>query len=206
MLQSFAQAKDILITDIDDTLKLSMVRDRVQLILRGPRTGPEMVVDGMNEALWRIVYQYSIEDVFYVSKIPSILQGLHDKFLERNYFPPGLLFGRDSLNNFKETQIKSIIDLEKPDRVILIGDNGELDPQIYKRIVDSYIGKEIEFEVRIRIAYPDNYKLEDGQIGFYKGKDFFESFDMSPRRPDGFLIKVFRKIRKACRFSAKADI
>ncbi|MEC9283328.1 MAG: phosphatase domain-containing protein [Bdellovibrionota bacterium] len=206
LLAELAFAHSILITDVDDTLKDSRVRDRVQLILRGPRTGPEMVVGEMNEALWLLVYQEEIKEVFYVSKIPAILRRLHDKFLERNYFPPGLLFGRDSLGSFKENQVKEIIDLEKPSKVVLVGDNGEADPQIYKRIVDSYRGSGIEFEVRIRLAYSDNYFLEEGQIGFTEKDDFIASFKNPKGDVDNLIVKAFRRIKKACRISLTPDI
>ncbi|MEE6250748.1 MAG: phosphatase domain-containing protein [Bdellovibrionota bacterium] len=206
LLTKLAFAHTILITDVDDTLKDSRVRDRVQLILRGPRTGPEMVVPGMNLALWRLAYQQDVKNIFYVSKIPAILKRFHDKFLERNYFPPGLLYGRDSLGSFKENQIKEIIDLHRPTKVILVGDNGEADPQIYKRIVDSYKASGIVFEVRIRIAYEFNYHLEKGQVGFYEGSDFFDGFKKPKGYTDSFIVKAFRRINKACKFSSKPEI
>lgn len=180
LITPLAFAKTIIITDIDDTIKDSRVRNKWELIRRGPQTGPEMVIPGMQQALLRLMQIAKTNQIFYVSKIPKVFEDYHQEFLNRNYFPYGLLISRGFQSDFKYQVVMEIIRLEKPTEVILIGDNGESDPKIYSRIRSSFKrNKDLSFKVFIREAYPDKYRLYKGQVLFSQGKDLELKFHAS---------------------------
>lgn len=173
-------AKTILITDVDDTLKDSRVRNRWEMLKRGPRTGPEMLIPGVVEALHQIVSLRQVQSVFYVSKIPSFLDAFHEEFLTRHAFPDGELYSRSWQKDFKFRTIREIIYREQAMHVVLIGDNGESDPQVFYRLQQYFARQGVTFEVRIRRAYHSDYSLEPGQQAFTDGNDLLASLHEKP--------------------------
>lgn len=92
------------------------------------------------------------ENVFYyVSGSPQLIREKVGQFLEFNKFPQlnNLILKNsisDSTYEYKINAIEKLINEIKPDKVILIGDDTELDPEIYE-----YISK--KFPLRVESIY-----------------------------------------------------
>lgn len=112
---------------------------------------------------------------YYVTNAPERpFTNIHGIFLKIHNFPVGRLILRKSLSdkNHKVNSIRKIIELENPQTLILIGDNGERDPAVYNQIRNEF--PEIKVLTFIRQAYSSKNKEEDNrgtrlfkdQIGF----------------------------------------
>lgn len=166
-------AKTLVISDIDDTIKMSHVNSFIDNISNAYRT--DIPFKDMPVLYSELIKVDSVVQFYYVSSAPSILmQSSHSEFLVGNYFPKGGLYLREkSIDKvvFKVSKISEIIYNEKPNRVILIGDNGENDPIIFNEILRKFSSKKIEFLSLIRIAYGkhEGTKLFDNQLSFITG-------------------------------------
>lgn len=173
---SMAHSKTILISDIDDTLKIVHVLDKTEALRNVFRT--ENIFGGMS-SLYRVVKKQdrSIK-FFYVSNAPKqIMQGYHKEFLSLHRFPRGTLRLRPNFfdDDFKTIEIREILKKEKPDRVIMVGDNGEHDPEFYAQIQKEH--ENIRFVTYIHMNYySQDYEdrgevLQEGQIGYVTAWD-----------------------------------
>ena len=173
---SEAFAVSIVVSDVDDTIKDSRIRDYWEMILRGPQTGPEMMIPGMRDALYHILEVTNADTVFYVSKMPSVFEAFHEEFLEDNKFPAGILITRGLETDFKLNNISEIIEKTKASQVFLIGDNGEADSKIYHQIENKFRKRGVKVFSFIRKAYQKNYKIYEGQYLFNDGCDLVDLF------------------------------
>jgi len=137
------------ISDIDDTIKISEVRDKWAL-LANTFMRPFQPVPNMAK-LYSAIAQQERVTFHYVSASPwQLYQPLHN-FLTDNGFPAGsfhlrLFRWKDStfFNFFKSSRdykiktIQSLIDCCLGRRFILVGDSGENDPEIYASIARQY--------------------------------------------------------------------
>ncbi len=146
-----ASAQTIVISDIDDTLRPQYVQDLSD--------SAKYVFDkdslfmGMSELL-NVVVQDTNARMFYVSRAPEWLMGhTHTEALERGGFPSGVYFPRTvySKDEHKIRVIVQILDKTHPTDVIMLGDNGEVDPDVYSTIAQAY--PKIRFHQFIRDAY-----------------------------------------------------
>ncbi|MCB0350687.1 MAG: DUF2183 domain-containing protein [Bdellovibrionales bacterium] len=174
-------AKTIIITDVDDTIKDSRIRNTSEMIKRSVRTGPDMVVIEMNQVLAEARRKFAVPSIFYVSKVPPFMSDFHIDFLNRNDFPPGALKSWNYEPDYKFITISEIINIESPTLVILIGDNGESDPDVYNRISKKYSGRGIEFKTYIRKAYKNNYHFFLDQELFTNGLDLRQIMRLPPK-------------------------
>lgn len=160
-----APGKTILISDIDDTIKLANVpslADSARYAL-----DDESRFSGM-AALYNLLTQDAVgKQVYYLSNAPTwLMQGTHLDFLANGKFPQGTYVGRKdySAEVHKLNNIRAILQKEKPARVIFFGDNGERDPIVYAQIQQEFKNSGIEFVTFIRFI--TDQKLGAGQIGF----------------------------------------
>lgn len=182
-----AQAKTILISDIDDTIKNSHVLDKSDSFFNADKF--ENAVLGMSE-LYKAAKDTDTDlKLFYVTNAPkSLMAESHKAFLSLNKFPRGALRLRDSIfqSDFKITEIRKILKDEKPEFVILIGDNGEKDVYFYEQIAREH--PSIQFVTYIRQAYATfdredtGAPLRPGQTGFITALDLALHF-----RKEGFV-------------------
>lgn len=173
---SLVQAKTLLISDVDDTLKISHVLDRGDSVPNTFRTGN--IFGGIN-ALFRATAQQDPQIKFYyVSNAPKAIMGkLHADFLHEHWFPQGILRLRPNLfgPNYKLAEIRKILKKENPDTLILVGDNGEIDPLVYGQIQKenptlrtlSYIHLAYYTQAREKRGTP----LQEGQVGYVTSWD-----------------------------------
>ncbi|MBN2145360.1 MAG: App1 family protein [Candidatus Aureabacteria bacterium] len=156
------------ITDVDDTIKVSQVTDKKELIantfLREFRP-----VEGMNSVFnnWRgkgYVFHY-------VSASPWQLYPFLEEFREKNGFPQGsfhLKYFRlkdetffnlfMSAETYKSEIIPSILKEYPKRKFILVGDSGEKDPEVYAQLLKEYPGQ--VKHVFIRQISPDQNETE----------------------------------------------
>jgi len=148
-----------IVSDIDDTIKISEVLDRKTLI-RNTFLEPFRAVPGMAE--W---YQEMARDepkVFfhYLSASPIQLGPALMYFLHEANFPQGVLHLRESTSwrtlyanqdetiaHKKNVLTRLLTDFPKR-KFILIGDSGERDPEIYADIARAYPGRIISIHIR----------------------------------------------------------
>jgi hypothetical protein len=158
-VQVFAGTKKVLlISDIDDTIKVTHViaSNKVEVL---DRTIELKAFTGMAQ-LYQLIINENLNStkVVYLSNAPKeilnfpilkilpdlipeeiknapIMQIAHEAFLRKNKFPQGLTLLRLDYEdqNHKINSIRKLVKEDKPDLVIMVGDNGERDVEIYKQ-------------------------------------------------------------------------
>lgn len=139
------------ISDIDDTVKISEVRDK-EALLRNSFLEPFRAVPGMAEAYGRLEQAGAV--FHYVSSSPWQLYPPLAAFLEDAGLPLGSFHLRDFrlkdqsfFNIFKSSRetkppvIEGLLAAYPGRRFLLIGDSGEVDPEIYGDIARSHPGQ-----------------------------------------------------------------
>jgi hypothetical protein len=167
---TYSHAKTLVISDIDDTIKDSEVLHKIKAVAKAFQT--DRPFKGMSElySLMDEEFREQNEEAhfYYVSNAPDDILGVtHNLFIVRNGFPNGEVVLREKLSeqNHKMKTIEALLQFHRPDRVILIGDNGERDPEIYHTAVNTLF---VRYGVKeshqyIRMAYP---KYDDGKPTF----------------------------------------
>lgn len=153
LVAQISQAKTLLISDVDDTIKLANIPSTVQSARYA--LDDESRFTGM-AALYHLITQDAPEfgGVIYLSNAPTwLMKDTHLDFLTNGEFPKGTYIGRttDSAASHKLNRIREILNKEKPDRVILVGDNGENDPLFYSMIQMEFSSQGIEFIPFLRL-------------------------------------------------------
>lgn len=173
-----AKAQTLLISDVDDTLKISHVLNWADMVANGPKTGNHFL--GSSEAL-RIFVQNQTDQVTvaYVSNAPAWLMGnLHRKFIESNRFPVGNLFLRanERDQSHKLQTIRNLIQQVRPRTLIMIGDNGEEDNQVYQTIASE--NKQLTVYTWIHQIYSVRNTSETGAPLLAKQLGYVTSVDL----------------------------
>lgn len=145
------------ISDIDDTIKISNVLDKKELI-KNTFVNPYLVTNGFPEYYKEL--QESGAFFHYVSASPWQLYPSLKPFMDKN-FPKGTISLRNfrvkdsSLLKFLEpsteykiNKITSIINRYPKHQFILIGDSGEHDPEIYAKIYSRFPSKIQSIQIR----------------------------------------------------------
>lgn len=164
--QTKAVAKDLVVTDIDDTIKISHVTDTVDSTKNAFTTSRPFW--GMANLLGQLLKTNTDTKLVYLSNAPrSIFESSRREFLRRNLFPAGDLLLRNSYSdsNFKLNQIRKLILAEKPSKILLIGDNGESDSSVYQQVQNEYPNIEITILIHL-IGSPSSKAILYPQIGF----------------------------------------
>ena len=136
------------VSDIDDTIKISNVANRREL-LRGTFFEPFKAVPGMSQAYRAWAEQGAV--FHYVSASPWQLYPALDEFMGRERFPDGTfhlktvrindetffdLFG--SQDKHKRPLIEHLLKTWPKRRFVLVGDGGEQDPEIFAAMARLY--------------------------------------------------------------------
>lgn len=157
-----------MISDIDDTLKESQILDpwaKIENAMIGRDSFWQM------PELLRALHSRGAE-VVYLSMAPiEIMETAHRQFLKAHQYPEGLLILPKLFKRagHKERWIRQLIQERNPKTVILLGDNGESDPQIYSQMVELNKSRGISFFSFIRVNYSgmdQGQMLFPGQQGF----------------------------------------
>lgn len=175
-----ASADTLLVSDMDDTIKVSHVLDKDSVIANVAMI--HNVFMGMPELYQAITQIPEVKTVKYLSNAPKkIIGDLHEKFLTLNKFPKGDFVARGwydlrTGNSHKVNSLRKFIKQYDPKELILIGDNGEGDAEIYAQIRTEY--PNVLGPTYIRQAYSSrgfsgNFArpLHEGQIPFSSSVD-----------------------------------
>jgi phosphatidate phosphatase APP1 len=141
------------ITDVDDTILVSQVptplRAIFNILLKSPSRRKH--VNGMPELFSSLKQRFENLTVFYLSATPWNMFNFTKRFIVSHKFPFGPILlqdiGPDEDKIFESTKAHKQETLEKlmsdfPEmKWILIGDDGQYDPDIYKRIAQLYPGR-----------------------------------------------------------------
>lgn len=140
-----AGKKVLLISDIDDTIKVSHVLSKMSAVSRAADITTPFT--GMSQLYQLIVNENpDTTKVVYLSNAPAEIAGIpaikfsHENFLKFNNFPTGEVDLKASIfeENHKIKEIRRLINEQMPDLVILVGDNGERDMEFYHQAVKDY--------------------------------------------------------------------
>ncbi len=167
------QGKVVVVSDIDDTIKVSHVLDPDSAVGNALKVGN--VFRGM-AYLYTLIESYNNQtEFYYLTNAPKAgFDRIHGLFLSIQNFPNGQLLLRQNIRDkeHKIRSLRSIVDRNKGAHFILIGDNGERDPAVYEQIRKERPRE--KFITFIREAYSSQHDEEDdrgmrlfpNQIGF----------------------------------------
>jgi phosphatidate phosphatase APP1 len=140
------------ISDIDDTIKLSEVYNKRKL-MENTFKHPYKTIPGMARS-YRRWDQHKNINFHYLTASPWQLYVPLDKFMDKSGFPKGTFHMRyfrlkdssffnimKSSQNYKEKRIHEIVRRYPKRRFILVGDSGERDYHIYTKVAEKYPGR-----------------------------------------------------------------
>jgi phosphatidate phosphatase APP1 len=134
------------ISDFDDTVAESHVTDRLRLVREAAFKNAAQIepVPGVAEAYQRASRAGAVA-FFYVSGSPINFFPRIGAFLDQHAVPRGPLllkdFGRDPIfeqEGYKLNRIESLLETFPNMRVVLVGDSGERDPEIYRTVLKRH--------------------------------------------------------------------
>lgn len=144
----------LVVSDFDDTVAVSNVRSKRGLVasalLEDEATQP--AVEGM-AAFYRCLAEGSAPAPGFavVTGSPYRYAARMEAFLAREGFPFAALhlrhLGPRTLTGYKEPAIRALLS-RFPQRVVLVGDSGERDPEVYARIREEFPGRVAAIFVR----------------------------------------------------------
>ncbi|UJR21916.1 hypothetical protein I4U23_024986 [Adineta vaga] len=196
-----------IISDIDDTIKISEVPNKQKLIINTFKKTFQ-AVPGMANVYqsWRSSYQCLIH---YVSAMPSQLYYVTQKFLNKENFPHGSFhmrhlkvispdkynlvkqlsdfIGHNASQRHKLTVIETILNLApSTQQFIMVGDSGEFDPEIYGEITRRFSNRIKMIFIRLVDGGrndPNRFENAFKNIPNDKWSTFFDAKDL-PRKAD----------------------
>lgn len=156
LISNYAYSQKVyIISDIDDTIKITGLKAGTkEMIEQGSRSRAFFGLD--------TVYQLFVEsgqvkngvpdrEVYFVSGAPGPLGKLSTHFLRKNEFPfpsKAYFFHKKIGEKTLDAKLNAIIPLIEGNSnatFILIGDNGEFDPDVYKYLQDKYGSRVVVF-------------------------------------------------------------
>lgn len=148
------EAPFIVVSDFDDTLAVSHVTHRYRLLATTFFTDADThpPVDGMAALYRAFLGRWPIPPAFaVVSGWPIQFAPRLVRFLEKNGYPPMALFlrnlGRATLSGYKEPILRRLVG-RFPHRLVLVGDSGERDPEIYAELARENPGRVLRIYIR----------------------------------------------------------
>ena len=166
------------ISDIDDTVLASNVTSKLRMALKVlfSNAHTRMQFPGVG-ALYRALergHGNEHNPIFYVSNGPWNLHDLLVDFFRLNGIPLGpiylrdwgshLLLARKPTGSHKRMQIGRIMDFFPEVPVVLIGDSGEHDPEIFLRVVKDFPGRVDTIYIRC-VGHAPGRRVELERIG-----------------------------------------
>lgn len=141
LVSSKASANTIVISDVDDTIRQANVRElqKLTVLKQDEFSGLSILYRELEKVVTRFEY---------VSGVPEQLKSVSEFFIFWNHFPEGRLFARDTkFDNLthKSKAIDQIVREVAPTQMLMFGDNGEKDPEIYKLASERHPGKAVIF-------------------------------------------------------------
>lgn len=185
------QAQTLLVSDVDDTIKLANVKDLSSAAHYA--FDEESRFLGMSELYNLIVKDRPETEVVYLSRAPEWFMGrTHRKFLRNGKFPQGTYIPRTDYSSdiHKIQTLRDLLEEKKPRKVILIGDNGEQDAEIYAQIVKEYANQGVEFYQFIRVVYSKNAYMDGGALLLQDQMGFVTPVEMALELEKNHLLET----------------
>jgi hypothetical protein len=143
-------AQAILVSDIDDTIKATGIHEISTIGINAPSTIAEFAGMSILYNSWHRSNS-TTGKIYYLTAAPKPVDILGVQFLQASGFPSNtnnvskdVISGRNTLTEssgeYKTKQLIKIFDNEKPETMILIGDNGEQDIIAYGNLI-NYVKK-----------------------------------------------------------------
>ncbi len=161
-----------ILSDVDDTIQVSEVTDTSQLLVNTllKNATQREAVAGMADYYHRQLAsnpQPAAAAMIYLSASPRQLSGAIEQFLENNQFPPGVLITKKVTNDadsepltdqvaYKTARIEAVFARLPHVRFVLVGDDGERDPEIYDAIRARHPQR--VSAILIRRVHPDPHR------------------------------------------------
>lgn len=169
LVASFGHAKTLIVTDIDDTIKASHVRNKVDSAANAFVT--TIAFKGISEVYTRVLEDTDAEIIYVTNAPEALMSNSHGDFIKKNKFPAGKIYLRKGHADYhKLNSIRNHLNNDTSiDRLIMVGDNGERDIKFYEEIAKEYKDRLMTINTYIRIVYSEPYKvlpLAEGQKGF----------------------------------------
>lgn len=178
-----------LISDLDDTILISNVTNKSQLLSNTllKNYAQRAAVSGAAEYYAQLARRNARPEaapIFYLSASPRQLHTGIQTFLDRNGFPPGVLITKKVTNDasgeplldqvrYKTAHIEQLLAEFPQMRFMLIGDDGEQDPEIYHDIHTRFPARIID--VFIRHVSPDSHRVRYPEQKDFKPTDAKET-------------------------------
>jgi phosphatidate phosphatase APP1 len=168
-----SSATRLVVSDFDDTVAVTNVTSTRGLLratfLEDGDTQP--AVPGMAALLRCLVEaEGGPGAVAFVSGSPVQLAPRIARFLDRNGFPPAALFLRNlgprSLSGYKEPVLRALLARFPGLGVVLVGDSGERDPEIYRALAREFPDRVLRVYVRKATAAASPPERFDGELLF----------------------------------------
>lgn len=159
-----APTKILLITDIDDTIKISSSRNYGEF---ARNLYSKNQFTGMAD-LFHMLNRQSELVVAYVTNGPTAIQDSRYSFLKFHDYPKGEVFFKENLAESKHKlfTIRKLIQEHQPSHVIMLGDNASHDPEIYIKIMDEF-SNQMKLYTFIHRIYPDKYTADESRYFSY---------------------------------------
>lgn len=171
ILSSSGHAKVCLISDVDDTLRVSHVKGKP---LERFLNAFDFTAFPAIAEVFRQMAKGADAEVHYVSFAPHFyMKESHQYFLYRNGLPKGTMHLRRGQNSDHKLQtIRRILETSNCTSVIFFGDNADKDPMVYAQITHEF--PNVEFATFIHQIYEqevERSRLRPGQQGYLTALD-----------------------------------
>lgn len=156
----------LVVSDFDDTLKISHTTNRLRTVLRG--LFAKQAYAGMSE----LYQEWMGEHPFIIlSSSPKAIAGKIERFLDRHGFPEREIWLRDwlrqkDIRNYKTSALAKIATRPEPG-FIFVGDDAEYDPEVFVSFRDKHPERTLAIYIRRMRGRP----LPEGVIPFHSGFD-----------------------------------
>lgn len=187
-----------LVTDIDDTIKISDVRNKDSL-LKNTFQKPFKEVPGMGD-LYSSWAKKNVQ-INYVSASPWQMYTMLSEFFQSKGFPDGVyhmkyvrLTDTDFFNlmmapdKYKIGTIEPLIKQFPKRKFILVGDSGEKDPEAYAFLAEKYPDQVLQ--ILIRDAYPEDGPKRLNEVFSKIPKEKWQSFQNASDIKKDFLKNI----------------
>jgi hypothetical protein len=166
--QEHSNSPILLLSDLDDTIKISHTQSKIITIYRGLFRSSAFA--GM-AALYGELLKHPQSKFFLVSSSPPQIKKKIENFLKKNHFPTPEIVLRDWIRqpNILKYKLKILLDIcdKSPFPLILIGDDTEHDPEVFQHVEKKFPNKILARYLRV-VRGRD---LPQGSIGFFTAFD-----------------------------------
>ena len=153
-----AQGGTIVISDIDDTVKVSEVYVSKNRLVENTFYKEAKVVDGMDDLFYNLAQDYNNVSFHFVSGSPKQLQDTLVPFLSNSGFKTDSMYLRDFVLDVTAPELYDFLDEDSTyrhklqsiaeimsdfpqSRFILVGDTGQKDPEVYSKVYRENVEK-----------------------------------------------------------------